>query len=107
MNLDIDNWLLAVSIIAASASLVSTFAFVRRLYLSTANSKKILMPVYSFAVGTAIWANHFLLSLGFHADTALNSPLTALAGLPLALVIGTGLLYVSSRSYSNYWQLML
>jgi diguanylate cyclase len=107
MNLDIDKWLLVVSIIATSASLVSTFAFVRRLYLSTANSKKILMPVYSFAVGTAIWANHFLLSLGFHVDAALNSPLKALMGLPLALVIGAGLLYVSSRSYSKVWHFML
>jgi diguanylate cyclase len=107
MNLDFDIGLLAVSIIAAGAALLVTFAFVKRLYLSTISSKKILLPIYSAAVGSAIWANHFLLSLGFHADAALNSPIKALAGLPLALVIGTGLLYVASRNYSKVWYFML
>jgi diguanylate cyclase len=108
MNFNYDNWLLAVSIIASSATLLVTFAFVKRLYLSTISSKKILLPIYSAAVGGAVWANHFLLSIGFHDDaTALISPLLALAGLPAALAIGTGLLFLASRSYSKVWHFML
>jgi len=107
MNLNYDNWLLVISIVASSASLLIAFAFIRRLYLSTASSKKIMLPIYSFAVGLAIWANHFLVSLGFHPDAKLNSPMLAMAGLFFSVIIGFGLLFISSQSYSKIRHFML
>ncbi len=107
MNLNYDIWLLVISTVASSASLLIAFDFVRRLYLYTISTKRIMLPVYSFVVATAIWGNHYLVSLSFHADAKLSSPVLAIAGWLFSAMIAFGLLFVSSQSNSKIWHFLL
>ncbi len=101
MNLSFNNWFLAISIIASGISLLIAFSFVKRLYLSTASAKRVALPIYATTVGCAIWANHFLVTLGFHTDAKFASPALAFAGLLPSMVIGFRLMYVASMPHAK------
>ena len=98
MQLSYDYWLLLISVITACVSLYITMGFISHLYLSTNAAKKMLLPIFSLAVGGGIWANHFLVSISIHADNHFRSPLMALLGLVFATIIGFALLTVASKN---------
>ena len=101
MRLSYDYWLLLISMITACVSLYITMGFITRLYLSTNSAKKILLPIFSLAVGGGIWANHFLVSISIHANNHLHSPMMAVLGLVFANIIAFSLLSVASKSHAR------
>ncbi len=98
MTIDDDIWLILLSALASSFAMFATFSFVNRLYLSTAPSKKILLPIFALTVGSGLWGIHFINWLAFHHGAALIFSAPTMFGAYLAAVlIGYITCYVASK----------
>ena len=98
MVIHYDIWLVLLSLIAGSFAMYITFGFVDHLYHTTSSYRKVLFNVYSLAVGTGLWAIHFINLLIFHGNQALTifSPAMFVAWL-VAVSIGFTLCYTAKR----------
>jgi diguanylate cyclase len=63
MPVTYDTLLLVISTIAASALLFISFGVLDRIYRSIDKAKGIMFVSMTFAAGTAVWANHFIILL--------------------------------------------
>ena len=68
MHFHFDSWLLTLSLLIASVVALIAFSFVESLFTATTQKKKVLHTIFSAVLGTAIWANHILLSYAFKLD---------------------------------------
>lgn len=68
MHFQFDSWLLTLSLLIASVVTLIAFSFVEILYTAPTQKKKLLQTIFSVVLGTAIWANHILLSYAFKLD---------------------------------------
>lgn len=68
MHFQFDSWLLTLSLLIASVVTLIAFSFVEILYTAPTQKKKLLQTIFAVVLGTAIWANHILLSYAFKLD---------------------------------------
>lgn len=68
MHFHYDITLLILSVLACSIATLILFDFIDRLYTSSAQKRKILLPTFALIIGTSIWANHIMLSFAFEID---------------------------------------
>jgi diguanylate cyclase (GGDEF)-like protein len=93
-----DTWLILLSALASSLAMFATFGFVNRLYLSTVQTKKILLPIYALTVGSGLWSIHFINWLAFHHAATLDFSIPTMFGAYLAAVlVGFITCYVASK----------
>lgn len=98
MAIQDNTWLILLSALASSLAMFATFSFVNRLYLSTAQTKKILLPIYALTVGSGLWGIHFINWLAFHHAATLDFSIQTMFGAYLAAVlVGFITCYVTSK----------
>ncbi len=108
MNAHYDIWLILLSLSAGSFAMYITFGFVEHLYRTTSPHRKILFNIYSIAVGTGLWAIHFINLLVFHGNQVFTVFSLAMLGSWLvALCVGFTLCAAASKKVVNLNQLML
>ena len=98
MNLNYDIWLIVLSLITSSFAMYITFGFINHLYRTTTRYRNVLFSVYSVAVGTGLWAIHFINLLIFHDNPSFTIfSVDMFAAWLIALIIGFTLCYVASK----------
>ncbi|MES2636666.1 MAG: EAL domain-containing protein [Pseudomonadota bacterium] len=103
-----DIWLILLSLIASSFAMYITFGFIDRLYRTTSKNRNILFAVYSIAIGTGLWAIHFINLLIFHNHSVINIfSVDMLEAWLIALLIGLTLCYAASKKVVALANLML
>ena len=98
MAIPYDIWLIMLSTLASSLAMFATFSFVNRLYLSTTEGKKFLLPIYALTVGSGLWGIHLINWLAFYSGAVDNFsvPLIFSAWLT-AVLVGFITCYVASQ----------
>ncbi len=98
MTINYDIWLVLLSLAASCSAMFATFGFIERLYLSTARSKQMMLPIYTLAIGSGLWGIHLINWLAFHSGFSFNLSETFLLGSWLAaLFVGFITCYVTSK----------
>ena len=98
MSFHYDIWLILLSLLASSFAMYITFGFIDHLYRSDPNHRNILFGVYSIAIGTGLWAIHFINLLIFHDNNLIKVFSTdMLCAWLVALLIGLTLCSVASK----------
>jgi diguanylate cyclase len=93
-----DIWILLVALLSNCVAAQVAFAFVSRIYLSQLTLKRQLTTLFSLAIGTALIANHFILSFALrqYSGTIYSYPYLLAAWL-LACAIGYLMLSISTK----------
>lgn len=108
MNNHYDIWLILLSLSAGSFAMYITFGFVEHLYRTTSPHRKTLFNIYSIAVGTGLWAIHFINLLVFHGNQVFTVfSLAMLSSWLVAVCVGFTLCAAASKKIVNLNQLML
>lgn len=98
MNFNDDIWLILLSLTASGFAMYITLGFIDRLYRTSSRYKNVLLSVYSFAIGSGLWAILFINLLIFHENLSLTIFSTdMLAAWLVALMIGLTLCFVTSK----------
>ena len=98
MAINYDIWLVLLSLAASCIAMFATFGFVERLYLSTARSKQMMMPIYALAIGSGLWGIHLINWLAFHGGVSFKlSETFLLTSWLVALFVGFITCYVTSK----------
>ncbi|WP_232496476.1 GGDEF domain-containing phosphodiesterase [Methylotenera sp. 73s] len=84
------------------------FGFIDHLYRTTTRYRNILFSVYSVAVGTGLWAIHFINLLIFHGNSSFTIfSVDMFAAWLVALIISFTLCYVASKKVIVLGKLIL
>ena len=98
MTMNYDIWLVLLSLAASCIAMFATFGFIERLYLSTAQSKQMMLPIYALAIGSGLWGIHLINWLAFHGGVSFNlSETFLLTSWLVALFVGFITCYVPSK----------
>lgn len=98
MKINYDIWLILLSLSTSCFAMYLTFGFVEHLYRTVSQYRKTLFNVYSIAVGTGLWAIHFINLLIFHGNQAFTVFSFAMfASWLVAISIGYTLFAASSK----------
>lgn len=98
MNFHYDIWLILLSLLAGSFSMYITFGFIDHLYRSNPNHRNTLFAVYSIAIGSGLWAIHFINLLIFHDNQSLKIfSVNMLGSWLVAIIIGLTLCSFASK----------
>lgn len=98
MEINVDIWLILLSLLASSFAMFVTFNFVNSLYHATASGRSFLLPIYSLTVGSGLLGIHFINFLAFNNGHSMRfSTLFMLASWLAAIFVGFVLCYVSSK----------
>jgi diguanylate cyclase len=108
MNFHDDIWLILLSLTASGFAMYITLGFIDHLYRTTSRYKSVLLGVYSFAIGSGLWAILFINLLIFHDNLSLTIfSVDMLAAWLVALIIGLTLCFVTSQKVIVLSNLML
>ena len=108
MSFHYDIWLILLSLLASSFAMYITFGFIDHLYRINPSYRGVLFGMYSIAVGTGLWAIHFINLLIFHVNQAFRIFSTDMFGAwVVALIIGFTMCYVASKKVIVLGKLML
>lgn len=98
MNFHDDIWLILLSLTASGFAMYTTLGFISHIYRTTSRYKSVLLGVYSFAIGSGLWAILFINLLIFHDNLSLTIfSADMLAAWFVALIIGLTLCFVTSK----------
>lgn len=108
MNAHLNIWLILLSLTASSFAMYITLGFIERLYKATTHYKNVLLAIYSFAIGSGLWAILLINLLVFHDNQSLTifSP-NMLAAWLVGLTIGLALCFVSGKKVIVFNNLIL
>ncbi|MGQ0442922.1 MAG: EAL domain-containing protein, partial [Methylophilaceae bacterium] len=101
MQLDYDIWLLLISALAGTVAVLVAFNLVARIFTSSIALKKVLLPSFALLAGTALWANHLLISYAFHHESQ-RSGSTALTFTIWVLAIVIGFIVLNDASKRDF-----
>jgi diguanylate cyclase (GGDEF)-like protein len=103
MKASYDIWLIPLSLSASAFAMYVTFGFVENLYRTASQHRAILFNVYSIAIGTGLWAIHFINLLIFHGNQAFTVfSLAIFASWLVALSIGYTICATSSKKVMTF-----
>ncbi|MES2501299.1 MAG: EAL domain-containing protein [Pseudomonadota bacterium] len=98
MKASYDIWLILLSLSASAFAMYVTFGFIEHLYRTTSQHRKALFNIYSVAIGTGLWAIHFINLLIFHGNQAFTVfSLAVFASWLVAVSIGYTLCAATSK----------
>lgn len=98
MKASYDIWLILLSLSAGAFAMYVTFVFIEHLYRVTSQHRKLLFNIYSIAIGTGLWAIHFINLLIFHGNQAFTVfSLAIFASWLVAVSIGYTLCATTSK----------
>lgn len=103
MKAPYDIWLIPLSLSASAFAMYVTFGFVEKLYRTASQHRAILFNVYSIAIGTGLWAIHFINLLIFHGNQAFEVfSLAIFASWLVALSIGYTVCATSNKKVMTF-----
>ncbi|PPC87360.1 MAG: GGDEF-domain containing protein [Methylotenera sp.] len=98
MNIHYDIWLIFLSLTASGFAMYITFGFIEHLFRTSSRHRKTLFNLYSVAVGSGLWAIHFINLLIFHGNQAFTIfTLAMFASWLVAVSIGYTLCAAASK----------
>ncbi len=98
-NLDI--WLLTLSVLAATVVIVIAFSFLDRVYRSTEKVKGIVPITMSFAMGSGIFLNHYIVLLASNIGAPTQLSWALMNGFLFSTGIGACVVYLTARKQST------
>ncbi len=108
MQIHYEIWLILLSLLASSFAMYVSFGFIQHLYRTASIHRKALLKLYSIAVGSGLWAIHFINLLIFHGDQVFSIfSLAMCASWLVAVSIGFALCAIASKKVISLKQFMM
>ncbi len=107
MELNPDIWLLTISVFAATALVIIAFSFLDRFYRSEGKVKGIVPISMSFAIGAAIFMNHYIIMLATNVGAPVTLSWALLHGLLFATGIGACVIYLTAKQTTTSRHLLI
>lgn len=97
MELDFNIWLMIVSVITSTATIMITFSFLDKINRSSEQVKGIVPIGISFAMGAGIMMNHFIVLLAKNIGAPTHLSFALFSSLLFATGIGACIVFLTAR----------